>query len=36
MSSMFDIFSNPREKFYFWIGLGIGLLAIAILRTYLG
>jgi hypothetical protein len=32
---MFDIFSNPREKFYFWIGLGIGLLTIAIVRSYL-
>jgi hypothetical protein len=32
---MFELFSNPKDKPYLWIGMGIGLLAIAILRTYL-
>lgn len=35
MPAMFDLFSNPKEKPYLWIGMGIGLLTIAILRTYL-
>lgn len=35
MSAMFELFSNLKDRPYPWIGLGIGLLAIAILRTYL-
>lgn len=35
MPLMFELFSSPKEKPYLWIGAGIGLLAIAILRTYL-
>lgn len=34
ISCMFDLSSNPFKKLYFWVGLGIGLLIIAIVRTY--
>ncbi len=32
---MFELFSNPKEKPFLWVGMGIGLLLIAILKTYL-
>jgi hypothetical protein len=36
MPPMQHFFYAPKEKPYFWLGLGIGLLSIAILRSYLG
>ena len=35
MPFMFELFSTPKQKPYLWIGMGIGLLSIAILRSYL-
>jgi hypothetical protein len=32
---MLEYFTRPKEKHLFWIGLGIGILLVAILRSYI-